>query len=684
MKTLSKYFKLDTIDTNQTLKPIIVITDVDDNILFTLAQDQDEIFDTNGNFIDIINCISKVSNIKISNDYDTKTLKINRLRCSLYNYYDINTKLSQYVNTNMLNKNLYLFYKSPTTNIINLSDTLNDSDCAFIYAGEISRVNFNKDKIDITAEDKTQIKIADKQVPFMSIDKLPIEERERIIGDYASDNATVPMTFGKIDKAPVLPYIDINNDRHLNILLDAQRTSGNHITAKIPSLLDTQPNDSKNCLYIKTSDDYITLDHQTYTVNEQNQLFSNLKLLNLTGVNNDYVVPEIQTGYSEGALGLWDFTGFYQRMVKSVSASEGSLLNIIDARTANMSNDTFENLEVINDNNGYEKKWIRQGDEVISGINNFDTGVRQYSGQENAGEGRWILLQLDKGISNELINLNIDNIKAGNTFVLADWLLYQNEDLISTPNGQNLITGDTTGFFISPIVPTVWRDIIPNINSGSEFDDGFIKLNAIVLENEEQLSIMQEEINSDDPDFSLLKTLVLPNLNQTNRYCPYQMHKHHATNGGARYWGSYGSNNGLNEIQDLAHSPPYRQLPPSWIKINGLYYGDIVNFNTSASNEFNNIAIFEYKNPNLQGTFEQGLRMNNIGFLQYVKIENILEEEIFASITGRRNEFYTSQLDYNYTLPSNESAYPEVNFEDIRTPQPDYTIEAQYLKSLHD
>ena len=141
MQNYSKYFKLDAIDTNQTLKPVIVITDSNDNVLFTLSQDQDELFDNNGDSVDVINSISKVSNVKISNDYDTKTLKINRLRCTLYNYYDVNTKLSQYINTGIINKNLYLFYKSPTTNIINLSDVQNDYDCALIYAGEISRIN---------------------------------------------------------------------------------------------------------------------------------------------------------------------------------------------------------------------------------------------------------------------------------------------------------------------------------------------------------------------------------------------------------------------------------------------------------------------------------------------------------------------------------------------------------------
>ena len=144
MLALSKYFKQDIIDTNQTLKPILIITEPsDESVLFTLTQDKDDILDSDGNRIRSISCISKISNVRISTDYDSKKLKINRLRCTLYNYYDVNTKLSEYINTNITNKNVYLFYKSPTTNVINLENELNDYDCALVYRGSISRINFN-------------------------------------------------------------------------------------------------------------------------------------------------------------------------------------------------------------------------------------------------------------------------------------------------------------------------------------------------------------------------------------------------------------------------------------------------------------------------------------------------------------------------------------------------------------
>ena len=115
MLSLSKFFKHDIVSPNQTLKPVIIITNPEtDDVLFTLTQDKEELLDNQGNKLDIISCISKVSNVRLSTDYDTKTLKINRLRCTLYNYYDIKTKLSEYINNSVINKNLFFFYKSPT------------------------------------------------------------------------------------------------------------------------------------------------------------------------------------------------------------------------------------------------------------------------------------------------------------------------------------------------------------------------------------------------------------------------------------------------------------------------------------------------------------------------------------------------------------------------------------------
>ena len=114
MQNVSENFKIDLVSPSQTLKPILLITDSDDNILYTLTQDKDPLYDTDGNPIRTTNVINKVSNIKTSSDFEQKTLKINRLRCTLYNYYDVNTSLSEKLDTKIVSKNIYLLYKSPS------------------------------------------------------------------------------------------------------------------------------------------------------------------------------------------------------------------------------------------------------------------------------------------------------------------------------------------------------------------------------------------------------------------------------------------------------------------------------------------------------------------------------------------------------------------------------------------
>ena len=63
----------------------------------------------------------------------------------------------------------------------------------------------------------------------------------------------------------------------LNILFDNQPTAGNYKTAKIPSLLNSIPNESDSYyLYIKTNKDYLFWDHNVQTKNEQYQLKSKI------------------------------------------------------------------------------------------------------------------------------------------------------------------------------------------------------------------------------------------------------------------------------------------------------------------------------------------------------------------------------------------------------------------------
>ena len=383
MLNVSQNFKNDIVSTNQTLKPVLLITDADDNVIFTLTQDQDELFNIDGNSIKTINSIRKVSNVRISTDYDSKILKINSLRCTLYNYYNINTKLSEYINTTTVGKNLYMFYKSPTTNVINLTNEINKADCALVYRGEINRITFNDKSITLSIEDKTQVKIADKIVPYVSVDKLPLEQRDRLLDEYKDSDNVVPMTFGYVDKAPVLPYLENNNDRVLNVLLDFHPTASNYKTGRIPKIGKTGTN-SHFCLYVKKDDDYIILDHNDKTVYQQNIKFSKFQLFTFNFTEPNYLLPSLRET-NDNTENLWSYNGFTQRLVDSVYASDGSILDAKDIIDEQLSDDNFTNIKSINDNAGYEKKWYRHSG-LYSNQSDFKYSDNDYKLFENGYE----------------------------------------------------------------------------------------------------------------------------------------------------------------------------------------------------------------------------------------------------------------------------------------------------------
>ena len=666
MLNVSQNFKNDIVSTNQTLKPVLLITDADDNVIFTLTQDQDELFNIDGNLIKTINSIRKVSNVRISTDYDSKILKINRLRCTLYNYYNINTKLSEYINTTTVGKNLYMFYKSPTTNVINLTNEINKADCALVYRGEINRITFNDKSITLSIEDKTQVKIADKIVPYVSVDKLPLEQRDRLLDEYKDSDNVVPMTFGYVDKAPVLPYLENNNDRVLNVLLDFHPTASNYKTGRIPKIGKTGTN-SHFCLYVKKDDDYIILDHNDKTVYQQNIKFSKFQLFTFNFTEPNYLLPSLRET-NDNTENLWSYNGFTQRLVDSVYASDGSILDAKDIIDEQLSDDNFTNIKSINDNAGYEKKWYRhsglysnQSDFKYSDNNNFNTGLKYYPSDTVAGSGRWIILKLEKGINNDLKNIEIDGIN-GNTFFLADWEMYQHNNGQTTPNntlsylGTGQSAGDypsRTGFFIAPLSQSIWKN---NLSFSDNNVDKQADLNRLLLKSDEEIDTIT--------NINHLIELHAP-TQDTYLNAPIYLKRTEGTSGGKNYWDYFGIYNNLNHYHD------YRN-------IQGLYYGmDSFTDEKHNANTHDLIAIFEYFPPYWvdQRAYQQGLRMNNIGFLHSVSIENLQEEKLYASIIGRKNNYYTEQLEFQDIPNSNISLNDIITGSDGLKPDDDQSLQ---------
>ena len=650
---LSKKFKNDIITTNQKLTPVVIITDIDGTILHSFST---HTLKLNPN-ITTKPILNKVSKVRISTDYDKKSLKINTLRCDIYNYYDSRDKFTDVYD--LTAKKLYLFYKSPTTNTITINTTETDYDCALIYIGEINRIESNSDIISIVAEDSTQLKISDKNVPSMTQDKLTNEIRENLLEEYKGNDKTVPMVFGKVDKAPVLPYLDSENDRIMDVVFDSHPTAGNYKTAKIPSVLKGNiPIANNYYLYIKRDKDYIIWNHEGNIYNYQNFYYSKSRVINTYGTTMEYLIPELQEE-AEG-FDLWSVNGLYQRQIDSVSAGTGSIIDLSNIDVEESSNHGFSNISQINNNAGYEKTWYREGDSInnyiYNPLYNFDTGFNTWNSTDNiTGEGRWILLKLDKGINDTLRNVQIDGVWMGNTWLASDYII--NSEQLNSETLDSLVTN--TGFHVAPISLEIWKSRVPEILSRIESDndqDYEDLINNILLETDEDLE------NTNTEDFF---EQYAPIENQYEN-AAIQLPTNLSTNSNEKYWANnlIPSNEGWNNIQ-------------------GLYYGDRGNSQRvllHSANVHNYVAIFEFYPKQWYDnnkSYSQQLLLNNVGFLQSVHVENLREEEIFASIIGRKSNHYTEQilsdstsLDQEYEIPSFEEIVNGLdgnkpNFHDI-------------------
>ena len=124
---LSENFLKDTSGRIYNVTPIILITSYDSNgnhiIEHSFSTDR-LIFSIGGNNISTDPIIDKVSNVKSGIDYDSKKLKVNRMRFTLYNYYDVNNRFFDVANVNdftsLHNLNILLYYKSQSTDQIEL------------------------------------------------------------------------------------------------------------------------------------------------------------------------------------------------------------------------------------------------------------------------------------------------------------------------------------------------------------------------------------------------------------------------------------------------------------------------------------------------------------------------------------------------------------------------------------
>ena len=260
---LSENFLKDTSGKIYNVTPIVFITSYDANnnhvIEHSFSTDR-LIIPVDDSNISTLPIIQKISNIKSGIDYDSKKLKVNRMRFTLYNYYDVNNKFFDVANVNdftsLHNLNILIYYKTQSTTQIELPNpdvfTFADTSCSLIFVGTITRVSTTSDNISIQAEDSTVIQITDEQVPYKKIDYLSSSEKHKL-PQYSEDD-TVPMTYGDVDKAPCYSLHSSTAGTNAYILHDRHSLYG-------PFLTNPIPHNIKNHRYIQSSHSY----QHTYT-----------------------------------------------------------------------------------------------------------------------------------------------------------------------------------------------------------------------------------------------------------------------------------------------------------------------------------------------------------------------------------------------------------------------------------
>ena len=724
----SKYFKQDVLDRNQVLKPVIVITEIEEitspvaggggwdpitgeqNSEITMTIEQKKIkslysFTTNqenltqrwpydeyeDTRLEQISCLKSVSNVKISNDWDKKTLKINTLRFQLYNHYDQGKKLSEVIKQ-LYQKEVRLYYKSPTTNIINYypdvlhPDFQNEDDdfynynCPFIFKGYITRIDIKNDTISITAEDSTQKIVGSKLVPKKTFNNLISEgflpaKQTSIDKKYLESNVTVPMVFGYVDKSPAIPIADQKTPREIQLFFDWKPTYGNYKTSKVPSFLSNNnlPSGQPYYLYVKSGDDYLIIDHFGATTNSLENGFATLYLSGIDAAGGNFLLPVLLGDIQENnEFGLYDVIGYQQRMPEVVygvddSSSFHHIADIEDIEIEYGSawftlNDGQHKVWRLADNNGFKVKWYREGNcDAHSSQGNFEWPKSYISDNVYRGMGRYLAFRLEDGVDNELVNIyNENGTFVGNTMLLSS---YRNESYFHVDmellSGEDFDIPDTDssnyvanlGYFVAPISKEVLETVeIIKQHYDNEGDSDVILnnksqliLQALLAETPAQLEQIATDLaNNNTPEFEL----VAP---QSDTFVNAAITNSADWGSGItddKYWGSgFGSGSGIVGIKDYS-------------SINGLYFGGKTQENQSilvgeSPNVHNNIVLFEYFPPYWLAdagnewslSYHSDLIMNNLALLHSVKIDDIRHQELYASIIGRKDHRFTEFIE---------------------------------------
>ena len=204
----------------------------------------------------------KVSSLKESINLESNAFKINNFSFSLGNHEVNGMRFSDFVlEKGLMNADVDVYYKTQSCSTL--------EDCILIYRGEVKRFTHDDKSCKIQLEDKTEDKI-NQQIPKANTGyKSSIYSKDYI-------NKPIPMLYGKVDKAPAVPFISETSGSSLSKILivcdDTLTDIGDSPRIKLGSYFSDEAtqsffeDNSINPLYIYKDDYFQVLEYYNLDV----------------------------------------------------------------------------------------------------------------------------------------------------------------------------------------------------------------------------------------------------------------------------------------------------------------------------------------------------------------------------------------------------------------------------------
>ena len=251
MLSLTEKFERDIQQNHSTVYPLIII----DNQYYISTIEETIL--SNNEPLKFKDYGLKVSNIKESIDVKSHSFKISNVSISLNNYVSDGIRLSDAI-SDKTNKEIVVYYKTQSCQTL--------EDCLLAYKGVLKRNTYDESILTLTLEDPSDI-LFKKDVPVANLGF----SKNTYNQDYI--NRPIPMTYGEVQKAPVIPWIDEDsNSGKMNLYIipdDVEEVTGsgrkitindfNNGNTVIPELMFEEGDNKESYLYIYKDDYYRVL-----------------------------------------------------------------------------------------------------------------------------------------------------------------------------------------------------------------------------------------------------------------------------------------------------------------------------------------------------------------------------------------------------------------------------------------